>query len=120
MTNGRPPRRNSSRLREAWGQRAQRPTRQVVPPTLQKASSLLPQSLRLTSFVNHARHRLPAVPKLGFGSLRSFWPVLSLLAAANPAVSADSLPRLRVSENHHFLVTDAGRPFFWLGDTAWE
>jgi hypothetical protein len=28
--------------------------------------------------------------------------------------------RLRVSENRRFLVTDDGRPFFWLGDTAWE
>ena len=30
------------------------------------------------------------------------------------------LPRLRVSENRRFLVTADGRPFFWLGDTAWE
>jgi hypothetical protein len=34
--------------------------------------------------------------------------------------SAESLPRLKVSENRHFLVTDEGEPFFWLGDTAWE
>src|SRR5262245_66383345 len=27
---------------------------------------------------------------------------------------------LRVSANQRFLVTDDGRPFFWLGDTAWE
>jgi hypothetical protein len=25
-----------------------------------------------------------------------------------------------VSENHRFLVTTEGRPFFWQGDTAWE
>ena len=31
-----------------------------------------------------------------------------------------SLPRLRVSENRRFLVTENGDPFFWLGDTAWE
>jgi hypothetical protein len=31
-----------------------------------------------------------------------------------------SLPRLRVSDNKHFLVTADGAPFFWLGDTAWE
>ena len=31
-----------------------------------------------------------------------------------------SLPKLKVSENKRFLVTDDGRPFFWLGDTAWE
>lgn len=31
-----------------------------------------------------------------------------------------TLPRLRVSENQRFLVTENGDPFFWLGDTAWE
>ena len=30
------------------------------------------------------------------------------------------LPRLRVSDNHRFLVTADGKPFFWLGDTTWE
>ncbi len=28
--------------------------------------------------------------------------------------------QLRVSENKRFLVTSDGKPFFWLGDTAWE
>jgi len=37
-----------------------------------------------------------------------------------PAVGAESLPRLRVSDNQHFLVTAEGRPFFYLADTAWE
>ncbi len=31
-----------------------------------------------------------------------------------------TLEPLRVSENRRFLVTESGRPFFWLGDTAWE
>ncbi len=31
-----------------------------------------------------------------------------------------AMPRLKVSENHRFLVTEDGRPFFYLGDTAWE
>jgi len=32
-----------------------------------------------------------------------------------------SLPALKVSENHRFLVAATEeRPFFWLGDTAWE
>jgi hypothetical protein len=35
-------------------------------------------------------------------------------------VSAGPLPRLKVSDNKRFLVTADGRPFFWLGDTAWE
>lgn len=29
-------------------------------------------------------------------------------------------PRLKVSDNHHFLVQENGKPFFYLGDTAWE
>lgn len=27
--------------------------------------------------------------------------------------------RLKVSENHRYLMTENGDPFFWLGDTAW-
>lgn len=27
---------------------------------------------------------------------------------------------LRVSANQHFIETETGLPFFWLGDTAWE
>ncbi len=34
--------------------------------------------------------------------------------------SAGALPRLRVHAEGRFLQTDDGRPFFWLGDTAWE
>ncbi len=44
---------------------------------------------------------------------------LAALAAA-AAVHAQPLPRLEVSENRRYLVTADGRPFFWLGDTAWE
>ena len=36
------------------------------------------------------------------------------------SVHALGAPRLRVSENCRFLVKDDGRPFFYLGDTAWE
>jgi hypothetical protein len=49
-------------------------------------------------------------------------PILLLIAAlslaASPAATAAS--DLRVSDNHRFLVTAEGRPFFYLGDTAWE
>jgi uncharacterized protein DUF4038 len=31
-----------------------------------------------------------------------------------------SLEKITVSKNCHFLVTESGQPFFWLGDTAWE
>jgi len=40
-------------------------------------------------------------------------------ANATPAL-ARQMPALRVSDNQRFLVTADGRPFFWLGDTAWE
>ena len=43
-----------------------------------------------------------------------------MLALAVPAAAQTALPRLKVSENKRFLVTAAGAPFFWLGDTAWE
>jgi hypothetical protein len=42
-----------------------------------------------------------------------------VLLIASQALAAP-LPRLRVSDNHRFLVTENGAPFFWLGDTAWE
>jgi len=35
-------------------------------------------------------------------------------------VASAALPQLKVSENRRFLVTEAGQPFFYLGDTAWE
>ncbi|MGE3309716.1 MAG: glycoside hydrolase family 140 protein [Limisphaerales bacterium] len=34
--------------------------------------------------------------------------------------SAAPLPRLQVSSNQRHLVTETDKPFFWLGDTAWE
>src|SRR3954447_14035267 len=34
--------------------------------------------------------------------------------------ASSATPLLKVSENKHFLVTENGAPFFWLGDTAWE
>ncbi|MBI5387760.1 MAG: DUF4038 domain-containing protein [Verrucomicrobia bacterium] len=48
-------------------------------------------------------------------------PVGLLIALALPIpVSASAPPALRVSENGRFLVTSDGKPFFWLGDTAWR
>ena len=44
---------------------------------------------------------------------------LAALTLALP-LHAQTLPRLKVSESRRHLVTQDGRPFFWLGDTAWE
>lgn len=41
------------------------------------------------------------------------------LPVANAAQSG-ALSRLKVSENKRFLVYEDGRPFFYLGDTAWQ
>lgn len=35
-------------------------------------------------------------------------------------MSARPAPRLRISDNRRFFVTEDGRPFFWLADTAWQ
>ena len=43
-----------------------------------------------------------------------------LVAAAGVCTAQAPLPQLKVSDNKRFLVTADGRPFFWLGDTAWE
>jgi hypothetical protein len=40
--------------------------------------------------------------------------------ASRGAGAQAPLPRLQVADNKRFLVTGDGRPFFWLGDTAWE
>jgi hypothetical protein len=58
----------------------------------------------------------PATPE---GEDRAF--LLTRLSAAEQAAPAGGkLPRLKVSDNQRFLVTDDGKPFFYLGDTAWE
>ncbi|VTR99146.1 glycoside hydrolase family 140 protein [Tuwongella immobilis] len=45
---------------------------------------------------------------------------LGLWLLASPLLAQSPLPRLQVSENRRFLVTESGKPFFYLGDTAWE
>lgn len=54
------------------------------------------------------------LPSLAFLAL-----LLASAALASPATGGP-LPRLEVSENRRFLVYEDGRPFFYLGDTAWE
>ena len=46
--------------------------------------------------------------------------IFLLCALTGTLALAAPLPRLKVSDNHRFLVQADGQPFFWLGDTAWE
>jgi hypothetical protein len=46
--------------------------------------------------------------------------LISLLLFAQSGFSqSKNLPKLKVSENQHYFVTEDGKPFFWLGDTGW-
>ena len=45
---------------------------------------------------------------------------LLTLLAGNADRAGQAAPRLKVSDNKRFLVYEDGRPFFYLGDTAWE
>lgn len=51
-----------------------------------------------------------------------FFGAFALALESSPANgSATGTPYpVRVSENHRFLIDQHGRPFFYLGDTAWE
>lgn len=52
---------------------------------------------------------------------RCFGSLLALLVSTAAGADEPSPPsRLKVSDNHRFLVTADGQPFFYLGDTAWE
>ena len=44
----------------------------------------------------------------------------SLSLALITAFSLFSYSQLRVSADKHYLLKQDGKPFFWLGDTAWE
>lgn len=48
--------------------------------------------------------------------MTAFWTT----PGASSSNSDPSLLPLRVSDNNRFLATTDGKPFFWLGDTAWE
>lgn len=44
----------------------------------------------------------------------------SLAVAASARAEESTPPRLQVSPNGRYLITSEGKPFFYLGDTAWE
>ncbi len=45
---------------------------------------------------------------------------LAALLVVQGTAFSQPAPRLKVSENRRYLVYEDGRPFFYLGDTAWE
>ncbi len=51
------------------------------------------------------------------GALIAFNPAKTV-SATEPA--SRPLPAIQVHSGGHYLQTDDGRPFFWLGDTAWN
>ena len=53
--------------------------------------------------------------------LKSFLPIIitGILFCSFSAKKESKTPLLKVSENHRFLTTADGKPFFWLGDTGW-
>ena len=46
--------------------------------------------------------------------------IIGVFAAFCVMAARAATPGLKVSDNKRFLVTAEGKPFFWLGDTAWE
>lgn len=54
------------------------------------------------------------------GVLRGMMSMLALSVFLTPVLADNAAPRLQVSENHRYLEFEDGRPFFYLGDTAWE
>lgn len=63
---------------------------------------------------------LNAVVRVSWRSTRRAVIAFLGVAAVTTSLCAAGVPRLRVSENHRFIVKDDGQPFFYLGDTAWE
>ncbi len=57
---------------------------------------------------------------VGWGGIRFLILALSIQLAMAPAAHAAGAPKLKVSDNGHYLVTEKGSPFFYLADTAWE
>ncbi len=51
--------------------------------------------------------------------LSTFGVVCGLLFGSGPT-NAEAPQRIKVSDNQRFLVTEKGKPFFYLADTAWE
>jgi hypothetical protein len=52
--------------------------------------------------------------------MRRPFAVFTMCLGLTAPVLGGDLPRLKVSDNGRYLMTEAGKPFFYLGDTAWQ
>lgn len=58
---------------------------------------------------------------LGTGIAAASVSQLNGIGVSSPSKGVSTrLPRVQVHSGGHFLQTESGKPFFWLGDTAWE
>ena len=62
---------------------------------------------------------MKSLPAIVFAIGTLLVPALMPAQSGGVVRATERLPRLKISENHRFLVTEVGNPFFWLGDTAW-
>jgi hypothetical protein len=55
--------------------------------------------------------------------MKKYFTILSIITVLFSCKGSDKKmeqpPLLKISENHRFLVSENGDPFFWLGDTGW-
>lgn len=70
------------------------------------------QNRRILQYVFHAL--------LGFTIAFTAGCVEAMDSSIDSWSTSKPLPRLCVSSNGRYLVTEDGKPFFWLGDTAWR
>ena len=46
--------------------------------------------------------------------------ILSFILALPGMLRRYDLPLLKISDNHRYIVTADDKPFFYVGNTAWE
>jgi hypothetical protein len=88
------------------------------PPTSRLTSRLSIGARALAARPRHLRPRASSLGRPLAAALVAM--VVTTASAAAPATPGRALPRLRVSDDARGLVTEAGKPFVYLGDTAWE
>jgi hypothetical protein len=67
----------------------------------------------------HSSRRVPVPRQVGWNASTVSGLALLLAGLNLSAVPSTAAVGLEVSRNGRFLVSEAGKPFFWQGDTAW-